>query len=94
MERIKTLFHVIYVNGTHLEVAALFDTIDDYDEAVDKIEDYIDSPQSFNYKSIRLTPYNSDINGDVIATDILLRLDDIIYVDASCETIKYEEPKA
>lgn len=94
MERIKTLFHVIYDNGTHLEVAALFDTIDDYDEAVDKIEDYIDNSQSFNYKSIRLTPYNPDINGDVIATDILLRLDDIIYVDASCETIKYEEPKA
>ena len=94
MERIKTVFHVIYVNGTHLEVAALFDTIDDYDEAVDKIEDYIDNPQSFNYTSIRLTPYNSDINGDVITTDILLRLDDIIYVDASCETIKYEEPKA
>ena len=94
MERIKTLFHVIYANGTHLEVAALFDTIDDYDDAVDKIEDYIDNPQSFNYNSIRLTPYNPDINGDVIATDILLRLDDIIYVDASCETIKYEEPKA
>lgn len=94
MERIKTLFHVIYTNGTHLEVAALFDTIDDYDEAVDKIEDYIDNPQSFNYKSIRLTPYNPNINGDVIATDILLRLDDIIYVDASCTTIKYEEPKA
>lgn len=94
MERIKTLFHVIYANGTHLEVAALFDTIDDYDEAVDKIEDYIDNPQSLNYKSIRLTPYNPDINGDAIATDILLRLDDIIYVDATCEPIKYEEPIA
>lgn len=94
MERIKTLFHVIYVNGTHLEVAALFDTIDDYDEAVEDIQGYIDNLEFYNQKCIRLTPYNPDINGDVIATDILLRLDDIIYVDASCETIKYEEPKA
>ena len=94
MERIKTLFHVIYANGTHLEVAALFDTIDDYDDAVEDIQGYIDNPEFYNQKFIRLTPYNPDINGDVIATDILLRLDDIIYVDASCETIKYEEPKA
>ena len=94
MERIKTLFHVIYNNGTHLEVAALFDTIDDYDDAVEDIQSYIDNPEFYNQKCIRLTPYNPDINGDVIATDILLRLDDIIYVDASCETIKYEEPKA
>lgn len=94
MERIKTLFHVIYVNGTHLEVAALFDTIDDYDDAVEDIQGYIDNPEFYSQKCIRLTPYNPDINGDVIATDILLRLDDIIYVDASCETIKYEEPKA
>lgn len=94
MERIKTLFHVIYANGTHLEVAALFDTIDDYDDAVEDIQGYIDNPEFYNQKCTRLTPYNPDINGDVIATDILLRLDDIIYVDASCETIKYEEPKA
>lgn len=94
MERIKTLFHVIYANGTHLEVAALFDTIDDYDDAVEDIQGYIDSPEFYNQKCLRLTPYNPDINGDVIATDILLRLDDIIYADASCETIKYEEPKA
>lgn len=94
MERIKTLFHVIYANGTHLEVAALFDTIDDYDEAVEDIQGYIDNPEFYNQKCLRWTPYNPDINGDVIATDILLRLDDIIYVDASCETIKYEEPKA
>ena len=85
---------MIYNNGTHLEVAALFDTIDDYDDAVEDIQSYIDNPEFYNQKCIRLTPYNPDINGDVIATDILLRLDDIIYVDASCETIKYEEPKA
>ena len=94
MERIKTLFHVIYENGTHLEVAALFDTVDDYDDTIETIEGYIDDPQLYNQRSIRLTPYNHDINGDVIATDIILRLDSIIYVEASCETIKYEEPIA
>lgn len=94
MERIKTLFHVIYKNGTHLEVAALFDTIDDYDDAVEDIQGYIDNPEFYNQRCIRLTPYNPDINSDVIATDILLRLDDLIYVDAACETIKYEEPIA
>lgn len=94
MERIKTLFHVIYNNGTHLEVAALFDTIDDYDDAVEDIQGHIDNPEFYNQKCLRLTPYNSDINGDVIATDILLRLDDIVYVNATCETIKYEEPIA
>ena len=94
MERIKTLFQVIYINGAHLEVAALFDTIDDYDDAVEDIQGYIDNPEFYNQKCLRLTPYNSDINGDVIATDILLRLDDIVYVNATCETIKYEEPIA
>nr|DAF98286.1 MAG TPA: hypothetical protein [Siphoviridae sp. ctaDn21] len=94
MERIKTLFHVIYANGTHLEVAALFDTIDDYDDTVEAIEGYIDNPQLYDQRCLRLTPYNADINGDVIATDIVLRLDDIIYVEAACETIKYEEPIA
>lgn len=92
MERIKTLFHVIYENGTHLEVAALFDTVDDYDDTIETIEGYIDDPQLYNQRCIRLTPYNPDINGDVIATDILLKLDNIVYVDASCERIKYEEP--
>lgn len=94
MERIKTLFHVIYANGTHLEVAALFDDIDEYDGVIKDIEGYIDAPQTFKYKSIRLIPYNPDINAQAIATDIILRLDDIIYVDATCETIKYEEPIA
>nr|DAO77021.1 MAG TPA: hypothetical protein [Caudoviricetes sp.] len=94
MERIKTLFQVIYSNGAYLEVAALFDTIDDYDDAVEDIQGYIDNPEFYNQKCLRLTPYNSDINGDVIATDILLRLDDIVYVNATCETIKYEEPIA
>jgi hypothetical protein len=94
MERIKTLFQVIYSNGAHLEVAALFDTIDDYDDAVEDIQGYIDDPEFYNQKCLRLTPYNSDINGDVIATDILLRLDNIVYVNATCETIKYEEPIA
>ena len=94
MERIKTLFHVIYENGTHLEVAALFNTINDYDDVIEDIQGYIDSPDLYNQRSIRMTPYNHDINGDVIATDIILRLDDIIYVEATCETIKYEEPIA
>lgn len=94
MERIKTLFHVIYANGTHLELAALFDTVDDYDDTIETIEGYIDDPRLYNQRCLHLTPYNPDINGDAIATDILLRLDDIIYVDATCETIKYEEPIA
>lgn len=94
MERIKTLFHVIYANGAHLEVAALFDTVDDYDDVIEDIQGYIDTPDLYNQRSIRMAPYNPDINGDAIATDILLRLDDIIYVDATCETIKYEEPIA
>ena len=94
MERIKTLFHVIYANGTHLEVAALFDTVDDYDDVIEDIQGYIDAPDLYNQRCIRMAPYNPDINGDAIATDILLRLDAIIYVDATCETIKYEEPIA
>lgn len=94
MERIKTLFHMIYDNGTHLEVAALFETIDDYDDTVEVIEGYIDNPQLYTEKCLRLTPYNPDINGNVIATDIIFRLDGIIYVDATCERIKYEEPIA
>lgn len=94
MERIKTLFHVIYASGTHLEVAALFDTVDDYDNVIEDIQGYIDTPDLYNQRCIRMAPYNPDINGDAIATDILLRLDDIIYVDAVCETIKYEEPIA
>lgn len=94
MERIKTIFHVIYANGTQLEVAALFDDIEDYDDQVEVIEGYIDNPQLYNQRCIRLTPYNPNINADCIATDILLRLDDIIYVNATCETIKYEEPIA
>lgn len=94
MERIKTLFHVIYANGTHLEVAALFDTVNDYDDVIEGIQGYIDAPDLYNQRCIRMAPYNPDINGDAIATDILLRLDDIIYVDATCETIKYEEPIA
>lgn len=94
MERIKTLFHVIYANGTHLEVAALFDTVDDYDDVIEDIQGYIDTPGVYNQRCIRMAPYNPDINGDAIATDIILRLDDIIYVDAVCETIRYEEPIA
>lgn len=94
MERIKTIFHVIYANGAQLEVAALFDDIEDYDAQVEVIEGYIDNPQLYDQRCIRLTPYNPNINADCIATDILLRLDDIIYVNATCETIKYEEPIA
>ena len=85
---------MIYANGTHLEVAALFDTVDDYDDVIEDIQGYIDTPNLYNQRCIRMAPYNPDINGDAIATDILLRLDDIIYVDAVCETIKYEEPIA
>lgn len=94
MERIKTVFHVIYGNGTHLEVAALFETIDDYDDTIESVEGYLDNPQLYDQRCLRLTPYNPDINSEVIATDIIVRLDDIIYVDATCERIKYEEPLA
>lgn len=94
MERIKTVFHVIYANGTHLEVAALFETIDDYDDTIESVEGYLDNPQLYDQRCLRLTPYNPDINSEVIATDIIVRLDDIIYVDATCERIRYEEPLA
>ena len=93
MEKIKTIFSISYSSGNHIEVVALFDNINIYDETVQKIEDFMDSPESFGFSSIRLTPYNENINGDELGTDILISMLDILCVKTSCQVIKYEEPK-
>ena len=93
MEKIKANFSITYTSGTHIELVALFDTVKAYADMVSKMEDYIDNPSSFAYSSVRLAPYNEDINAEILATDILLSLDDLLYVQASCEVIRYEEPR-
>ena len=93
MEKIQTIFSISYSSGNHIEVVALFDTIMEYDDTVQKIEDFMDSPESFGFSSIRLTPYNENINGDELGTDILISMLDILCVKTSCQVIKYEEPK-
>ena len=93
MEKIKANFSIAYTTGTHIEFSALFDTIKSYAEVVRKMEDYMDNPSSFAYRSISLTPYNEDINAELLATDILLNLDDLLYVQTSCEILRYEEPR-
>ena len=93
MEKIKANFSITYTSGTHIEFAALFDTVRSYEEVVRKMEDYMDKPSSFAYSSIRLAPYNEDINAELLATDILLNLDDLLYVQMSCEILRYEEPR-
>ena len=93
MEKIKTIFSISYSSGNHIEVVALFDTIMEYDDTIQKIEDFMDSPESFGFSSIRLTPYNENINGDELGTDILISMVDILCVKTSCQVIKYEEPK-
>lgn len=92
MEKIKTIFSISYRSGNHIEVVALFDNIDLYDETVQKIEDFMDSPESFGFTSIRLTSFNEDINGEELSTDILISMLDILCVKTSCQVIKYEEP--
>ena len=93
MEKIKANFSITYTSGTHIEFSALFDTIEMYDDTIQKIEDFMDSPESFGFSSIRLTPYNENINGDELGTDILISMVDILCVKTSCQVIKYEEPK-
>ena len=93
MEKIKTIFSISYSSGNHIEVVALFDTIMAYDDTIQKIEDFMASPESFGFSSIRLTPYNQNINGDELGTDILISMVDILCVKTSCQVIKYEEPK-
>ena len=93
MEKIKTTFSISYSSGNHIEVVALFDTIMEYDDTIQKIEGFMDSPESFGFSSIRLTPYNENINGDELGTDILISMVDILCVKTSCKVIKYEEPK-
>ena len=91
MEKIKASFSITYTTGTHIEFSAIFDSVRSYSDTVSKMEDYIDNPSSFAYSSVRLAPYNEDINAEILATDILLSLDDLLYVQASCEVIRYEE---
>ena len=93
MEKIKANFSITYTTGIHVELVALFDNVRACAEVVEKMEDYMDNPSSFAYSSIRLAPYNEDINAEILATDILLSLDDLLYVQASCEVIRYEEPR-
>ena len=93
MEKIKTIFSISYSSGNHIEVVALFDTVEIYDETVQKIEDFMDNPKSFGFTSIRLTPFNEDINGDELGTDILISMVDILCIKTSCQVIKYEEPR-
>ena len=93
MEKIKTTFSIAYSSGNHIEVVALFDNIDIYDDTVQKIEDYMDNPESFGFTSIRLTPFNEDINAEELGTDILISMVDLLCVKTSCQVIKYEEPK-
>lgn len=93
MEKIKANFSITYTSGTHIEFSALFDTVEIYDETVQKIEDFMDSPKSFGFTSIRLTPFNEDINGDELGTDILISMVDILCIKTSCQVIKYEEPR-
>lgn len=93
MEKIKANFSITYTTGIHVELVTLFDNVRAYAEVVNKMEDYMDNPSSFAYSSIRLAPYNEDINAEILATDILLSLDDLLYVQASCEVIRYEEPR-
>lgn len=90
MEKIKANFSITYTTGTHIEFTALFDTVRSYAEVVRKMEDYMDNPSSFAYSSIRLAPYNEDINAELLTTDILLSLDDLLYIQTSCEVIRYE----
>ena len=93
MEKIKANFSITYTSGNHIEVVALFDNIIEYDNTIQTIENFMDSPQSFRFTSIRLTPFNEDINGDELGTDILISMVDILCVKTSCQVIKYEEPK-
>ena len=91
MEKIKANFSITYTTGTHIEFIALFDRVRSYAEVVRKMEDYMDNPSSFAYRSIRLAPYNEDINAELLTTDILLSLDDLLYIQTNCEILRYEE---
>lgn len=93
MEKIKANFSITYTTGSHIEFVALFDTVKAYADVVRKMEDYMDNPSSFSYKSIRLAPFNEDINAKLLSMDILLSLEDLLYVQTSCEVIRYEEPR-
>lgn len=93
MEKIKANFSITYTSGIHIEFSAIFDSVRSYSDIVTKIEDYMDNPQSFGFTSLRLTPFNEDINGDELGTDILISIVDILCVKTSCQVIKYEEPK-
>lgn len=92
MEKIKTLFSIIYDDASRVEAVSLFDDVKEYESTVSRIEEYIDNPQSFDFNSIRLTPYNEDINSSYLATDIILNLNNIRCIYTTCEVIKYEEP--
>lgn len=92
MSRIKTLFSITYSNKVQIEVSALFDNVEDYVETVEQIEAYINRPDLFDFSVIRLTPFNDDINGEFIATDILIKLEGILVLKAVCTEIEYKEP--
>lgn len=93
MEKIKANFSITYTSGIHIEFSAIFDSVRSYSDIVTKIEDYMDNPSSFGYSSLSFSPYNENINADLLNTDILLNLDDLLYVQTSCEILRYEEPR-
>ena len=93
MEKIKANFSITYTSGTHIEFSALFDNIKGYDDTVQTIENFMDNSESFGFTSIRLIPYNENINADLLSTDILLSLNDLLFIQTSCEVIRYEEPR-
>ena len=93
MEKIKANFSITYTSGTHIEFSAIFDSVRSYSDMVTKIEDYMDNPLSFGYSSISFSPYNENINSELLNTDILLSLNDLLFIQTSCEVIRYEEPR-
>lgn len=89
MEKIKANFSITYTSGTHIEFSAIFDSVRSYSDMVSKIEYYMDNPSSF---SISFSPYNENINADLLNTDILISLNDLLFIQTSCEIVRYEEP--
>ena len=94
MEKICATFNFEYAAGTGpIRVDALFNNLLEYDNTFSRIRNYVKSPDSAKTSCISLTPYNSDINGKVIAVDCLVNLEGVRAVRTECQVIKYEEPK-
>lgn len=93
MERVCATFDFEYENSTKpIHVDALFETVQDYEDTFRFINEYVDEPDAFDCKCVTLTPYNEDINGDIVAVDCLVKLGGVRAVKTTCRVIKYEEP--